>query len=260
MIERGLPERPRDEHAKQFGQWVTIGSFAAYLVAAWVGISSATARAERLARIRLAAAFCSGLLLADDGHARQGAWYQSVSFGASTTGVPESVVAVTGGAASTLSSDERDPGVKVLVGHAFSRHWAIEAGLAHLGEFNITRVLDSPPGAAAHASLRVKGWIIDGVGTLPLKRGFSALGRVGVLLSEVVTVRTASGGATLAPGLGASGIRDDFNFKIGAGLQYALTPRVTLRAEWERFYRVGDAKVTGELDIELMSAGLVLRF
>jgi OmpA-OmpF porin, OOP family len=120
--------------------------------------------------------------------------------------------------------------------------------------------LASPSGAAANASLRVKGWIIDGVGTFALGNGFSALGRVGVLLSEVVTVRSTSGAATLAPGLGASGIRDDFNFKIGAGLQYELAPRVTLRAEWERFYRVGDPNVTGELDIELLSAGVLLRF
>jgi OmpA-OmpF porin, OOP family len=209
---------------------------------------------------RIVLALCAGPLLAGAAAAQEADWYQAVSFGAATTRIPESVVSVAGGGASTLWRDERDPGVKVLVGHEFSRHWAVEGGFAHLGEFNITRALASPPGAAANASLRVKGWIIDGVGTFALGNGFSALGRVGVLLSEVVTVRSTSGGATLAPGLDASGIRDDFNFKIGAGLQYALTPRVTLRAEWERFYRVGDPDITGELDIDLMSVGVLLRF
>jgi OmpA-OmpF porin, OOP family len=209
---------------------------------------------------RIVLASCAGLLLAGAAAAQDADWYQAVSFGAATTRIPESVVAVTGAAASTLWRDERDPGVKVLVGHAFSRHWAVEAGFAHLGEFNITRVLAAPGDGAANASLRVKGWIIDAVGTLPLGGRYTALGRAGVLLSEVVTVRSTSGGATLAPGLGASGIRDDFNFKIGAGLQYELAPRVTLRAEWERFYRVGDPNVTGELDIDLMSAGVLLRF
>lgn len=37
MFEAGVPERPRDERAKQAGQWATIGSFAAYLLAAWIG-------------------------------------------------------------------------------------------------------------------------------------------------------------------------------------------------------------------------------
>jgi hypothetical protein len=69
-----------------------------------------------------------------------------------------------------------------------------------------------------------------------------------------------SGAATLAPGLRSIAIRDEANFKLGAGLQYRLSPKATLRVEWERFYRVGEPGTTGELEIELISGGLVLRF
>ena len=209
---------------------------------------------------RVLLAVCASLLLAGAANAQQGTWYAGISFGASTTEVRESFVAVSGATASTLTRDERDPGVKVVLGHAFNRHLAVEGGFAHLGEFSITRDVTAPAAGAANASLRVKGFVIDLVGTLPLGAGFAAVAKAGVLLSEVRTFRATSGTATLAAGLRSSGISDEFNFKLGAGLQYDLSPKTTLRAEWERFYRVGDPGTSGELEINLISGGLLLRF
>jgi OOP family OmpA-OmpF porin len=205
-------------------------------------------------------ALCAVSLLAGTAHAREGIWYVAVGFGASTTDVDESVVAVAGATASTLTPDERDPGFKLLVGYAFSPHWAVEGGFAQLGEFSITRDVTAPAAGAANASIRVKGFVIDLVGTAPLGGRFSAIGRAGVLLSEVRTFRAVSGAATLAPGLPSNGISDEFNLKLGVGLQYELSPKVALRAEWEHFYRVGDPAATGEMEINLVGGGIVLRF
>lgn len=205
-------------------------------------------------------ALCAASLLAGAAQAREGSWYLAVGFGASTTEVDESVVGVAGATASSLLRDERDPGFKLLVGYAFSPYWAVEGGFAQLGEFSITRDVTAPAAGAANASLRVKGFVIDLVGTAPLGRRFSAIGRAGVLLSEVRTFRAVSGSATLEPGLPSSAISDEFNFKLGAGLQYELSPKVALRAEWEHFYRVGDPAATGELEINLIGGGIVLRF
>ncbi|MEX2239386.1 MAG: outer membrane beta-barrel protein [Burkholderiales bacterium] len=209
---------------------------------------------------RLLLALCLGSLPAGAARAQAGTWYMGMSFGASTTEVSEGVVAVSGATASNIWRDVRDPGVKLILGHAFNRRLAVEGGFAHLGEFSITREVTAPAAGAVNASLRVKGFVIDLVGTLPLGGRFAALGKAGVLLSEVRTFRTVSGSATLAPGLGSSAIRDEINFKLGAGLQYELSPKATLRVEWERFYRVGDPVTTGELDINLVSGGLLLRF
>lgn len=205
-------------------------------------------------------ALCAAALPAGGAQAQDGAWYMGVSFGAATTRLGEDIVAAADATASTLSRDERDPGVKVVLGYAFSRRWAVEGGFASLGDFTISRSVTAPAAGAVNASLSVKGWVIDAVGTLPLGRRMSAIGKAGVLLSEVRTLRTVSGAATLVQGLGSSAIRDEFNFKLGAGLQYELWSRATLRAQWERFYRVGDAATTGELEIDLMSGGLLLRF
>jgi OOP family OmpA-OmpF porin len=205
-------------------------------------------------------ALCACLLLAGVAHAQGEPWYVAVGFGASTTVVDESVVAVAGATASTLVRDERDPGFKLVVGYAFNPHWAVEGGFAQLGEFSITRDVTAPAAGAANASLRVKGFVIDLVGTAPLGGRFAAIGRAGVLLSEVRTFRAVSGSATLEPGLQSSGVSDEFNFKLGVGLQYALSPKVALRAEWEHFYRVGDPANTGELEINLVGGGIVLRF
>jgi OOP family OmpA-OmpF porin len=200
------------------------------------------------------------LLLTRAAHAEEGTWYMGISFGASETEIDESVVAVAGATASSLWRDERDPGVKVLLGYAFSPHWAVEGGYAHLGDFSISRDVTAPAVGAAHASLKAKGWVFDLVGTLPLGHRFSAIGKLGVLLSEVRTFRAVSGAATLAPGLASSGIADEANLKLGAGLEYQLQPKAVLRLEWERFHGVGDPVRTGELEINLLSGGMLLRF
>ena len=205
-------------------------------------------------------AFVALLLLARPAQAEGGAWFMGISFGASNTEIDESVVAVAGATASSLWRDERDPGVKVLLGYAFNRHLAVEGGYAHLGDFSITRDVTAPAAGAANASLKVKGWVLDLVGTAPLGSRVSAIGKLGMLLSEVRTFRSVSGAATLAPGLASSGIADEANFKLGLGFEYELQPKAVLRVEWERFYAVGDPVRTGELEIDLLSGGMLLRF
>jgi OOP family OmpA-OmpF porin len=200
------------------------------------------------------------LLQAGAAQAEESSWYMGISYGAATTHIDESVVAVAGATASSVWRDERDPGVKVLLGYAFNRHLAVEGGYAQLGDFSISRDVTAPAAGAAHAELEVKGWVIDLVGTAALDHGFSAIGKAGALLSEVRTFRTVSGAATLAPGLTAASISDELHFKVGAGLEYALQPKVVVRVEWERFYRVGDPARTGEMDITLVSGGMRLLF
>lgn len=200
------------------------------------------------------------VLLTRAAHAEEGTWYMGISYGAATTEIDESVVAVSGATASSLWRDERDPGVKLLLGYAFNPHLAVEGGYAQLGDFSISREVTAPAVGAANASLQVKGWVIDLVGTAPLGRRFSAIGKAGVLLSEVRTFRTVSGAATLAPDLSYSDIADEANFRIGVGLEYALQPKAVLRLEWERSYRVGDPDHTGEMDITVVSGGMRLLF
>jgi len=52
----------------------------------------------------------------------------------------------------------------------------------------------------------------------------------------------------------------DVAWSLGLGAQYNLSKSVGLRAEWERYFDVGDADSTGEMDVDLISAGVVFKF
>lgn len=207
-----------------------------------------------------AAVAVAALLLASPAAASPPGWYATLTLGSSNASIPDAVVDVAGAGASSVKRDERDPGFKVLAGYRFSRHFAIEGGYAHLGEFRATRDVTAPAAGTLNADLRVIGLVIDGVGMLPLGRGFTAYGRIGALLSEVRTLRTAGGIAGTPPGASAASSHDGLDLKYGIGLQYDLGTRTALRAEIERVRNVGDRATTGQVDVELYSAGLVFRF
>jgi hypothetical protein len=82
---------------------------------------------------------------------------------------------------------------------------------------------------------------------------------VGVFGSEVRTLRTVTGGVIPAPGLSTTAYADEANLRYGLGLQYDLSARATVRAEWERLVGVGSGQ-TGEVDLDVYSVGLILRF
>jgi hypothetical protein len=191
--------------------------------------------------------------------AEPGRWYAGITFGAANARFGDDIVQVAGATASTVSRDARDPGVKILLGLQINRHLALEGGYVRLGEFRATRDVAAPSVGSFNADLRLHGLVFDAVGTLPLGRNFSALGRAGGFFSEAKTFRAASG--TL-PGGAASGstIHDELTLRYGLGLQYRLSERAALRAEWERFPGVGNPATTGEADVDLYSIGIVLRF
>ena len=195
-----------------------------------------------------------GAAMAQDG------WYALFTLGSSNAEVRDRVVAVTGATSSILTRDERDPGFKVLVGHAFNAYLAVEGGYAHLGEFRVTRHVTAPAVGALNADIRVIGLVIDAVGMVPLGTGFAGLAKAGAFLSEAKTFRATSGSVTPASGVCSHAIRDEANLKLGLGLQYRFAGNVTLRGEWERYRHVGKPGTTGELDINLYSVGVLLRF
>jgi OOP family OmpA-OmpF porin len=207
---------------------------------------------------RTVAAMClgfaaSGAALAHDG------WYAGVGFGSSNAEIDESVVAVTGATSSSLARDERDPGIKLLVGYGFNDYFAFEGGYAYLGEFRITRDVTAPTTGSLNADIRVIGFAFDAVGMLPLGAGFTALGKAGVFLSETRTFRSVSGAVTPAPGMNSNAVKDEFNLKLGLGVQYQFDKKLILRGEWERYFGLGSPE-TGELDINLYSLNFLLRF
>ena len=98
---------------------------------------------------------------------------------------------------------------------------------------------------------------VDAVGILPLTPEFSMFGKVGAAYAR--TKATAS-----ATFLGAresdSDSDSEYVPKAGFGAEYALTKTVALRAEYERYFDVGDEDKTGESDVDFWSVGLKFGF
>jgi OOP family OmpA-OmpF porin len=186
-------------------------------------------------------------------------WYLGLTVGSSNVGATPDVVPLAGTTPSLVVTDERDPGVKALAGYRFNRHFAIEGGYAWLGEFQFSNQPVGPGGGALTANTRVIGLFVDAVGLLPVGWGFTALGKVGVVGSEVRTTRIVTGPVVPAPGLAPTATVDEANLKFGLGLQYAIGARAAVRIEWERYVGVGN-DLTGEVDLDVYSVGVMLRF
>lgn len=133
------------------------------------------------------------------------------------------------------SDDHADGGGKVFGGFSFTPNIAVEAGYADLGKFHGT-----------NGNLSADGYFLDGVGTVPIGQGLSALGRVGVF-----------DGKLHAGGPLASDSDRGTGAKVGLGLQYDLNRQLAVRTEWER-YRFDALSFKGNTD--LYSVGLNYRF
>lgn len=121
---------------------------------------------------------------------------------------------------------------KLYGGYSFTPNVALEAGAMHLGESR-----------DASGKVKADGTYLDAVGTLPLNKEWSLLGRIG---------------ATHARFNGPSGDSSDTGLKLGAGTQYQLSPTMALRVDYEqyRFRDVFEAKA----NVGQVTGGLVMHF
>ena len=175
-------------------------------------------------------------------------------FNANTGGI-DSGLATAGGIGGISSAiDGRNTGFKLRLGYRLSDRLALEGGYVDFGKANYSASYTVPGAGNASGRMEAEGVNFDVLGRIPLNRGFAVFGKAGVLLSRVETnVSSADGSAsvssratTLRPGL-------------GGGIDYTLSRNVSLRTEWERYFKVGNDS-TGKSDVDLLSAGLDYRF
>jgi OOP family OmpA-OmpF porin len=98
---------------------------------------------------------------------------------------------------------------KVFGGYQLNPNFALEAGVAQLGRIS-----------NGSGSIKSHGEYLDAVGLLPLGGNFSLLGSAGL---AHVNLNTSNGDS------------DGFGLKLGLGGEYALSQRVSLRGEYERY-------------------------
>ena len=98
---------------------------------------------------------------------------------------------------------------KLYGGYTVNPNFALEGGIATLGRIN-----------NANGTVNGHGVYLDAVGLLPLGANFSLLGSLGV---AHVNLNTSNGDDA---GVG---------LKLGLGAEYAISPRVSLRGEYENY-------------------------
>lgn len=136
------------------------------------------------------------------------------------------------GSVGGIDGDSHGVAGKLYGGYSFTPNFALEAGAARLGHES-----------DANGQVRAHGVFLDAVGAWPLAPDWSLLGRVGL----------AHGRFT-----GPGGDSSDTGLKLGAGVQYQITPTMALRTEYEQ-YRFHDV-FGAHADVGQVTAGLKLDF
>lgn len=141
--------------------------------------------------------------------------------------------------------DSKGRDYKLFGGFQLNRYAAIEAGYSDMGKavFGASR-------------LKATAWELSGVGTwgIPLGAagiGLSVLGRLGIYNGDVKS-ETPSTGATLKHGT------TDLTFGFGA--QADLSRILAVRAEWQRFNKMGGGGLGTKADIDNLTVGALWRF
>ena len=185
------------------------------------------------------------------------AWYAGANIGQSRADIDDVRInrslLGSGFATTSMDEDERSIAGKIFGGYQFNRYFAVEGGYFNLGKFGYTA--STLPAGTLSGDIKVHGLNLDVVGILPLTEKFSAFGRAGVIYSQARD-NFSSTGSVNRPAFSTR--ERDTGYKFGAGIQYAVTDRLVLRGEVER-YRINDA-VGNKGDIDLASVGLVYRF
>ncbi|NDP40040.1 MAG: OmpA family protein [Rhodoferax sp.] len=211
------------------------------------------ARASGKLSLIALAVLASSFALADDS-----GWYAGANAGQSSAKIDDARITSgllgSGFSGATITDDDRSTGYKIFGGYQYNKYLAVEAGYFDLGNFgfNATTV---PAGGALSGNIKLKGFNMDLVGTLPITEKFSVLGRIGANYADATDSFVGTGSVNV---LDPNPSKRDTNLKVGVGLQYAFTPALAMRAEVER-YRINDA-VGNKGDIDLVSLGLIYRF
>lgn len=159
----------------------------------------------------------------------------------------------TGLTATNINRDNHDTAYKVFGGYQFNQNFALEGGYFNLGKFGFS-ALTSPTGTF-NGQVKIQGFNLDLVGTLPLTERFSVFARAG---AQAAKTGDTYGGSTVINGFHPSPSKREVNYKAGAGVQFEVNPSFLVRAEAER-YRLTDT-VGRKGNADMISLSLVFPF
>jgi opacity protein-like surface antigen len=151
--------------------------------------------------------------------------------------------------------DQRDFTFSAAVGYTFNRYLSLELAYADLGELTSTQVttfqstdptvMISPFALRSTQELSAETLSISVLGSFPLSERWSLFARGGYGYSESdVEFRTGFTGQGVQGGIAR--FDQDFDsedYVLGAGVGFKLSPRWSLRADYERLFEAGAESV-----------------
>lgn len=138
----------------------------------------------------------------------------------STAQVPGPYVGAAVSNVGKMMSDGRKAQAKIFAGYEFDQNFGVEAGVTNRSSESLDVQLN---GQAYTARTRGYNSYVAGKYTMPINEQFSAYGKLGMSYQVVKH-----------SGAGFSHKDDDTGLYAGLGLQYKVTDKVALTAEYER--------------------------
>ena len=163
----------------------------------------------------------------------------------------------------TSSVSNTDSAYRIGAGYRFSPIFALEAHHSDLGKYwSESRALLVPNAGAGTLSAKYKssGYGLDALVTAPLVQGFSIYGRVGVLRAKTEANFTSSGSIFVSPTSRLDATANTTAYSYGIGLQYDISKQVAIRAEGQRYEKLGNDDTGGKLKLDVYTIGAVFSF
>jgi OOP family OmpA-OmpF porin len=200
-----------------------------------------------------------GSLIAVSAFAQQegGYFYGGGSVGQSRARIDSENVAARqfgAGVSSTgATSDDRDKAYKIFGGYQVNQNLGFEAGYFNLGKYGISAT--TSPAGTLNGEIKSQGLNLDLVASVLFTSRFAGLARVGAIYAQTKASFSGTGAVTPNdPNPHSNGT----NYKVGLGVQYAVTPSFLLRSEIER-YRI-DATPSNHANVDTLTVGVVFPF
>jgi len=173
--------------------------------------------------------------------AQDAGWFAGAAIGYMKTGDACPAAAVTG-----VACDDQGPTWKIFGGYQFNSYFGYEFGVADMGD----RAASFSGIGLATAKFRVVDFLL--VGTMPVSQQLSVYAKAGVFAWDA--------DYTFAPGISASADANGGDYTFGIGVAYNVTRNASLRLEWQRYNKVGDAGTTGKFDVDVFGLGALFKF
>lgn len=186
-------------------------------------------------------------------------WYAGASWGSVRTDVDNSrinadLVDNLGFFTAGTESDTRDSGARIFVGRKLLSWLDAEAYYADLGHTKFTSTVT--PAGSLSVDIRSKAYGIAALAGGSLTGAFRLYGKLALARTESKAGASSTGFVETLGGV----TRNRTGLAYGAGMQYAITPTISARAEYDVHRDLGDAGMGGKFDARTISIGALVRF